>query len=130
MRARHRTASLSSSLTASLSLFVSVRCLRGSSTRGVRCRALFCLILAGSTACLQFGSALAQEPPPAAPLAPAAPPAPAAPAAAHPPSAGAKTEGHDVNDLSKQTQNPVADLVSMPFQFNFNNGGALRDQTQ
>jgi hypothetical protein len=27
-------------------------------------------------------------------------------------------------DLAKQTQNPVADLVSVPFQFNWSNGGA------
>jgi len=31
--------------------------------------------------------------------------------------------------LAKQTQNPVADLVSIPFQFNFNSGGGLDDGT-
>ena len=31
--------------------------------------------------------------------------------------------------LAKQTQNPVADLVSIPFQFNWNTGGGLGDQT-
>jgi hypothetical protein len=31
--------------------------------------------------------------------------------------------------LAKATQNPVADLVSLPFQFNFNTGGGLDDQT-
>jgi len=31
--------------------------------------------------------------------------------------------------LAKATQNPVADLVSLPFQFNFNNGGGLDDRT-
>jgi len=32
-------------------------------------------------------------------------------------------------DLAKTTQNPVGDIVSVPFQFNFNNGGAYQDQT-
>ena len=31
--------------------------------------------------------------------------------------------------LAKKTQNPVADLVSLPFQFNFNSGGGFGDQT-
>jgi hypothetical protein len=31
----------------------------------------------------------------------------------------------DVNELAKQTQNPVANLVSVPLQFNFNSGGDL-----
>jgi len=31
--------------------------------------------------------------------------------------------------LAKTTQNPVGDIVSVPFQFNFNGGGALRDGT-
>jgi hypothetical protein len=31
--------------------------------------------------------------------------------------------------LAKATQNPVADLVSLPFQFNFNTGGGLADRT-
>jgi hypothetical protein len=31
--------------------------------------------------------------------------------------------------LAKATQNPVADLVSLPFQFNFNTGGGLGDRT-
>lgn len=31
--------------------------------------------------------------------------------------------------LAKQTQNPVSDLVSIPFQFNFNTGGGLEDRT-
>lgn len=35
----------------------------------------------------------------------------------------------DATALAKQTQNPVADLVSLPFQFNFNTGGDLEDQT-
>lgn len=35
----------------------------------------------------------------------------------------------DARELAKQTQNPVADLVSLPFQFNFNTGGDLEDQT-
>ena len=36
---------------------------------------------------------------------------------------------HDATSLAKTTQNPVGDLVSVPFQFNFNNGGALKDQS-
>ncbi|HXC95894.1 MAG TPA: hypothetical protein VNU92_09330 [Edaphobacter sp.] len=35
----------------------------------------------------------------------------------------------DTTDLAKQTQNPVGDIVSVPFQFNFNGGGAYKDQT-
>lgn len=31
----------------------------------------------------------------------------------------------DVTQLAKKTQNPVADLISLPFQFNFNGGGDL-----
>lgn len=31
--------------------------------------------------------------------------------------------------LAKQTQNPVADLVTIPFQFNWNTGGGLGDET-
>lgn len=41
-------------------------------------------------------------------------------AAEHPP---------DATELAKQTQNPVADLISVPFQFNFNSGGGLGDGT-
>ncbi|HEX2442612.1 MAG TPA: hypothetical protein VHJ77_01610 [Vicinamibacterales bacterium] len=37
--------------------------------------------------------------------------------------------GHDVTDLAKKTQNPVGDLISVPFQFNFNTGGDLEDRT-
>src|SRR5215471_18616921 len=33
------------------------------------------------------------------------------------------------SDLAKTTQNPVGDIVSVPFQFNFNGGGAYTDQT-
>ncbi len=33
----------------------------------------------------------------------------------------------DATALAKQSQNPVADLVSVPFQFNFNTGGGLED---
>ena len=46
----------------------------------------------------------------------------AAPAAAQAPEPSA-------TDLAKQTQNPVASLTSLPFQFNFNGGGDLKDQT-
>jgi len=41
----------------------------------------------------------------------------------------AATEGQDVNQLAKQTQNPVGDIISLPFQFNFNTGGGLADET-
>src|SRR5882724_5747392 len=41
----------------------------------------------------------------------------------------AATEGQDVNQLAKQTQNPVGDIISLPFQFNFNSGGGLADET-
>src|SRR5947209_1495874 len=34
-----------------------------------------------------------------------------------------------VTELAKTTQNPVGDVVSVPFQFNFNGGGAYKDQT-
>ena len=36
---------------------------------------------------------------------------------------------HDVSSLAKATQNPVGDLISVPFQFNFNSGGDLEDRT-
>jgi hypothetical protein len=36
---------------------------------------------------------------------------------------------HDVSALAKQTQNPVGDLISIPFQVNFNTGGDLEDAT-
>ena len=36
---------------------------------------------------------------------------------------------HDVNALAKQTQNPVSNLTSVPFQFNFNAGGDLEERT-
>ncbi len=35
----------------------------------------------------------------------------------------------DTTALAKKTQNPVSDLVSMPFQFNWNQGGAYADAT-
>ncbi len=35
----------------------------------------------------------------------------------------------DAGDLAKQTQNPVADLIAIPFQSNFNSGGDLGDRT-
>ncbi len=45
--------------------------------------------------------------------------------AQQPPAAPAE----DVTELAKKTQNPVGDLISVPFQFNFNTGGGLEDQT-
>src|SRR5262245_42690620 len=44
-------------------------------------------------------------------------------------SAAAQEPAHDVNQLAKETQNPVSSLISVPFQFNFNSGGDLEDQT-
>jgi hypothetical protein len=35
----------------------------------------------------------------------------------------------DTTEIAKTTQNPVGDIVAVPFQFNFNGGGALEDQT-
>jgi hypothetical protein len=35
----------------------------------------------------------------------------------------------NATELAKTTQNPVGDIVSVPFQFNFNNGGALEDES-
>jgi hypothetical protein len=46
-----------------------------------------------------------------------------------PPPSTSASQPHDVTALAKATQNPVADLVSLPFQFNFNGGGALAEQT-
>jgi hypothetical protein len=47
-----------------------------------------------------------------------------------PPSGAAPApEAENVTGLAKETQNPVGDIVSVPFQFNFNSGGAYQDQT-
>lgn len=46
-----------------------------------------------------------------------------------PGSAQSSDTERDVTDLAKTTQNPVGDIVSVPFQFNFNSGGAYKDQT-
>ena len=35
----------------------------------------------------------------------------------------------DVDALAKETQNPVGNLTTVPFQFNFNTGGDLEDRT-
>lgn len=35
----------------------------------------------------------------------------------------------DATELAKKTQNPVGDLIAVPFQFNFNTGGDLGDET-
>jgi hypothetical protein len=37
--------------------------------------------------------------------------------------------GGDATELATASQNPVGDLVSLPFQFNFNSGGAFEDRT-
>jgi hypothetical protein len=44
-------------------------------------------------------------------------------------SAEEEAKAPDATALAKQTQNPVADLISMPLQFNFNNGGAYGAET-
>ncbi len=43
--------------------------------------------------------------------------------------ANAASAQDDATELAKKTQNPVSDLVSIPFQFNFNTGGDLDDGT-
>jgi hypothetical protein len=43
--------------------------------------------------------------------------------------APAAAQEHDVTDLAKKSQNPVGDLITLPFQINFNTGGGLGDQT-
>jgi len=40
-----------------------------------------------------------------------------------------KPAAGDMSDLARKTQNPVGDLLTFPFQFNFNNGGAYGDET-
>lgn len=52
----------------------------------------------------------------------------AVPAAAQGPAPGEPAPG-DVTALAKATQNPVADLLAIPLQFNFNSGGDLGDRT-
>jgi hypothetical protein len=37
-------------------------------------------------------------------------------------------QGHSTEELAKQTQNPVADLISVPLQNNFNFGAGSRDK--
>src|SRR5262245_47631030 len=37
--------------------------------------------------------------------------------------------GGDATELAKKNQNPVSDVISVPFQFNFNSGGGLADKT-
>jgi hypothetical protein len=41
----------------------------------------------------------------------------------------AEAPAEDATALAKQTQNPVADLISIPIQMNFNSGGDLGDET-
>jgi hypothetical protein len=50
-------------------------------------------------------------------------------AAANAQEAAAGEHPPDATELAKQTQNPVADLISIPFQFNFNSGGDLGEGT-
>ena len=45
------------------------------------------------------------------------------------PGAQGQEQGQDATALAKQTQNPVSNLVSVPFQFNFNTGGGIEDET-
>jgi hypothetical protein len=55
---------------------------------------------------------------------PADPPAPPDAKPAGLPHAAAAMGGASLEELAKQLQNPLADLVSVPFQNNFNGGGA------
>ena len=41
----------------------------------------------------------------------------------------ARVAAQDTTELAKKTQNPVGDILSIPFEFNFNGGGGLEDQT-
>jgi hypothetical protein len=41
----------------------------------------------------------------------------------------AAAQEHDVAALAKTSQNPIGDLITLPFQTNFNTGGGLDDQT-
>ena len=41
----------------------------------------------------------------------------------------ARAAAQDTTELAKKTQNPVGDILSIPFEFNFNGGGGLEDQT-
>jgi hypothetical protein len=52
-----------------------------------------------------------------------------APATPNPGAAQAPNTDESVTALAKTTQNPVGDIVSVPFQFNFNSDGAYKDQT-
>jgi hypothetical protein len=50
-------------------------------------------------------------------------------ACAEPARAQAPPAAPDVSALSKASQNPVGDLITLPFQFNFNGGGGFEDRT-
>ena len=41
----------------------------------------------------------------------------------------ASAAAQDTTALAKTSQNPVGDIMSGPFEFNFNGGGGLEDQT-
>jgi hypothetical protein len=72
-------------------------------------------------------AALAAADPSQAPGAPAAPPVAPGPEVAAPRAplthGAAAAAGVSLEELAKQLQNPLADLVSIPFQNNFNGGG-------
>ena len=89
--------------------------LHGQRSRGLRCclRALSLLTVAFAMAV--SASVYAQQPGPA-PAAPAEGPAPAAPAVHE----GDDTAGKSTTELAKEIQNPIADLISFPFQNNTN----------
>jgi hypothetical protein len=63
------------------------------------------------------------------------PPAPESSAPPLPSATAAEAPGHeppgapDLTELAKAAQNPVSNLVSFPFQFNFSSGGSLDDET-
>jgi hypothetical protein len=96
----------------------------------MRFPARFICVLAASLASRSALEVHAQDasPPPAPPVGAPETNADGAAAAAGAPN-GAPPPAKDVAELAKATQNPVADLVALPFQFNFNTGGGLGDQT-
>lgn len=85
-------------------------------------RTSFCL--AGAIALSVHAPARAQAPEAEAHLS-AQTPTPGSPAA----EAARPSAAKDMTELSKQTQNPLANLVSVPLQFNFNTGGAYHART-
>ncbi|MDX2092251.1 MAG: hypothetical protein SFX73_30580 [Kofleriaceae bacterium] len=99
---------------------------------------LACTCIASRSADAQTGEPPPAAPAPAPPVPPESPPPPqedahAPPMHEVPPHEG--QHGHDdedarANSLALQLTNPVADLASLPFQFNWNNGLGPNDSLQ